>query len=99
VCVAVFQGAIQALSRSYFARIIPKEKSNEHFGLMDIFGKGAAFFGTMMMGLVTQLTGHSRFGVLVIAALFLAGFFVYLWHRKKCAAVDAAANGAVADGR
>ena len=46
VCVAVFQGTIQALSRSYFAKIIPKEKSSEYFGFYDIFGKGAAFMGT-----------------------------------------------------
>ena len=39
--VGVFQGAIQALSRSYYAKIIPKEKSTEYFGIFDIFGKGA----------------------------------------------------------
>ena len=54
VCVAVFQGAIQALSRSYFAKIIPKEKSNEYFGLFDIFGKGAAFLGTLLMGAASK---------------------------------------------
>lgn len=80
VCVAVFQGGIQALSRSYFSRIIPKEKSNEFFGIFDVFGKGAAFFGTLMMGVVTQLTGHSRYGVLGIAVLFVAGFFVFRYH-------------------
>ena len=97
VCVAVFQGAIQALSRGYFARIIPKEKSNEYFGLMDIFGKGAAFVGTTMMGVVTQLTGHSRYGVVGIAAMFVGGFLVYLWHRRKCAAMGVAAQQAAAD--
>ncbi len=47
VCVAVFQGGIQALSRSYFSRIIPKENANVFFGIYDIFGKGAAFIGTL----------------------------------------------------
>lgn len=82
VCVAVFQGAIQALSRSYFSRIVPKENSNEFFGIMDIFGKGAAFFGTLLMGIITQLTGSSRYGVLGIAVLLLIGFFVLRYHVK-----------------
>jgi UMF1 family MFS transporter len=77
VCVAVFQGAIQALSRSYFAKIIPKEKSSEYFGFYDIFGKGASFAGTMMMGISTQLSGSSKTGVGVIALMFVAGFIVF----------------------
>lgn len=86
VCVAVFQGGIQALSRSYFSRIIPKENANEFFGILDIFGKGAAFTGTLMMSVVTHLTGNSRFGVLGIALIFLLGFAALRGHiaiRKK----------------
>ena len=49
--VGMFQGAIQALSRSYFAQIIPADNSGEYFGLYDICGKGAAFMGTMMVGI------------------------------------------------
>ena len=93
VCVAVFQGAIQALSRSYYARIIPKDKANEYFGLFDIFGKGAAFFGTMIMSVATQIFGHSRYGVACIAVLFPAGFFVYLWHLRRCRVGEGAAKG------
>ena len=77
VCVAVFQGAIQALSRSYFAKIIPKENSSEYFGFYDIFGKGAAFMGTMLMGISTQLSGSSRTGVGMLAVMFLMGFFLF----------------------
>ena len=87
VCVALFQGAIQALSRSYYAKIVPKEKSNEYFGFYDIFGKGAAFFGTALMGLSTQLFGTSRAGVGVIALMFLAGFFLF---RRASAAGEGA---------
>ncbi len=83
VCVAVFQGAVQALSRSYFAKIIPKEKSNEFFGFYDIFGKGAAFFGTIIMSVVTQLTGSSKNGVAAIAVLFILGFAMFRVHLKK----------------
>lgn len=77
VCVAVFQGAIQALSRSYFAKIIPKEKSSEYFGFYDIFGKGAAFMGTMLMGISTQLSGSSKTGVLMLALMFVAGLVMF----------------------
>lgn len=82
VGVAVFQGGIQALSRSYFARIIPKENANEFFGIFDVFGKGAAFFGTFLISVVTQMTGHSRYGVLGIALLFAVGLLAFIYHIK-----------------
>jgi len=77
VCVAMFQGAIQAFSRSYFAKIIPKEKSSEYFGFFDIFGKGASFTGTMLMGITTQLSGNSRTGVAFISLMFIVGFLIF----------------------
>lgn len=77
VCVAVFQGAIQALSRSYFAKIIPREKSSEYFGFYDIFGKGAAFIGTTVMGVSTMISGSSKYGVAVLSLMFLVGFFFF----------------------
>lgn len=89
VCVAVFQGAIQSLSRSYFAKIIPKEKSSEYFGFFDIFGKGAAFVGTLLMGISTQLSGSSRTGVIVMALMFVVGFLVF-----KAAVKEAEKTGA-----
>ena len=80
----MFQGGIQALSRSYFARIVPGEKAGEYFGLMDICGKGAAFFGTILVSAVTQLTGKMNLGVGAIALLFLAG----LWLFRKAAKLN-----------
>ena len=77
VWVAVFQGAIQSLSRSYFARIVPKEKSTEFFGFFDIFGKGAAFVGTLLMGISTQIFNTSRAGVALLALMFAAGFILF----------------------
>jgi UMF1 family MFS transporter len=71
--VASSQGGIQALSRSYFGKIIPKKQSNEFFGLYNIFGKFAAILGPFLFGLTTQLTGDSHYGVLSIAILFLIG--------------------------
>ena len=83
VCVAVFQGAIQSLSRSYFARIVPKEKSTEFFGFFDIFGKGAAFMGTMLMGISTQLFDTSRAGVGLLAVMFAVGFVLFRMAVRK----------------
>ena len=77
VCVGMFQGAIQALARSYFAKIIPAEKSGEYFGIYDICGKGASFVGTFLIGVVAQSTGTANAGVAVIALLLIIGFVVF----------------------
>lgn len=75
--VGMFQGGIQALSRSYFTKIIPQEKSGAYFGFYDICGKGASFIGTTMMGLVSQLTGKVNYGVGVIAIFFIIGIVFF----------------------
>lgn len=75
--VGMFQGAIQALSRSYFAKIIPPQKSGEYFGLFDICGKGASFMGTTLVGLISQLTGRMNYGVAVISVMFVIGFYFF----------------------
>lgn len=77
VLVGMFQGGIQALSRSYFARIIPSEQSGEYFGIMDICGKGASFMGTTLVGIVSQVTGNINLGVGAIAILFLVGLALF----------------------
>ena len=56
VMVGMFQGGIQALSRSYLGKIIPPERSGEFYGLMDIFGKGASFVGITLVSIISQLT-------------------------------------------
>lgn len=75
--VGMFQGAIQALSRSYFAKIIPPEKSGELFGIFDICGKGAAFLGTALVGVISQITGSPNIGVGVLAVMFIIGLLVF----------------------
>ncbi|HEX3028207.1 MAG TPA: MFS transporter [Clostridia bacterium] len=77
ICVGIFQGAIQALSRSYFARIIPPEKAGEYFGIYDIFGKGAAFLGTSMIAIIVQLTQKQNLGIAFIPVMFLIGIFFF----------------------
>ncbi|MBN2925591.1 MAG: MFS transporter, partial [Bifidobacterium sp.] len=64
VCVGLFQGGIQALSRSEFGKLIPKENANEYYGFFDIFGKYATIMGTLLVSVFTQLTDSSSYGVL-----------------------------------
>lgn len=78
LCVGLFQGGIQALSRSEFGKLIPADRANEYFGFFDIFGKYAAVMGTFLVSVFTQLTGNPSVGVLSVAALFVVGFFL-LW--------------------
>ena len=73
----MFQGGIQALSRSYFTKIIPAEKSGEYFGLMDICGKGASFMGTSVISLISQVTGNVSIGVGAISLFFVLGIIVF----------------------
>ena len=78
VAVGLFQGGVQALSRSYFAKIIPADQSGCLFGILDIFGKGAAFIGTLVVGAVTQATGSVNMGAIPIVCLFGLGIAVFL---------------------
>ena len=77
ILVGMFQGGIQALSRSYFTKIIPAEKSGEYFGLMDICGKGASFMGTSVISLISQVTGNVSIGVGAISLFFVLGIIVF----------------------
>ena len=82
VCVGLFQGGIQALSRSEFGKLIPKEHANEYYGFFDIFGKYAAVMGTFLVSVTTQLTGNASIGVLALALLFIVGFLL-LWKMPQ----------------
>lgn len=85
VCVGLFQGGIQALSRSEFGKLIPKENANEYYGFFDIFGKYATIMGTLLVSVFTQLTGSSSYGVLSVAVLLIVGF-ILLWKMPEEAA-------------
>ncbi len=74
--VASSMGGIQALSRSYFAKLIPAKNSAEFFGFYNVFGKFAAITGPFLMGLVGRLSGHSRWGILSILLLFIIGAYI-----------------------
>jgi UMF1 family MFS transporter len=85
----MFQGGIQALSRSYLGKIIPAERSGEFYGLMDICGKGASFLGTTLVAFVSQVTAgielnvfglqlqNENLAVGSLVILFIIGYLVF----------------------
>lgn len=77
VFVGLFQGGIQALSRSYFAQIIPPENAGEFFGLFDICGKGAAFIGTALISVIAQLTGNANGAIAILSVMFVIGYLFF----------------------
>ena len=81
VLVGMFQGGIQALSRSYYGKIIPKDHANEYYGFYDIFGKTASILGTFLVATTTSITGNASLGVLSIAILLVLAF-VFLLLQK-----------------
>ncbi|OON96423.1 MAG: MFS transporter [Candidatus Epulonipiscioides saccharophilum] len=86
MCVGLFQGGIQGMSRAYYSKIIPAEKSGEYFGLLDICGKGASFVGTILVSTISQVTGNIHLGISAITILFVAGFFVF--HQAEIVAKE-----------
>lgn len=81
--VGMFQGAIQALSRSYFAQIIPANASGEYFGIYDICGKGAAFMGTTLVGITVSITNSVNVAVAALTVLFILGLFFFRIATKE----------------
>lgn len=89
VLVGMFQGGIQALSRSYLGKIIPAERSGEFYGLMDICGKGASFVGMTLVSVISQITAgisvnvfgltlqNENIAVGALIILFAVGYVVF----------------------
>ena len=88
VIIGLVQGGIQALSRSFYARIIPKNQSAEFFGFYNMLGKFAAIFGPVMMGLVSLSTQNPRLSILSVSILFVAGG-ILLYFVNEAEAKDA----------
>ncbi len=80
VAIGLVQGGVQSLSRSFYSRIIPSDKSAEFFGFYGMLGKFAAILGPFMMGWVAVSSGSPRLAIVSIAILFVIGaavlFFV-----------------------
>jgi UMF1 family MFS transporter len=76
VLAAVFgtvQGGVQALSRSYFSTLIPRERAGEYFGFYNMLGKFAAVLGPLVMGVVAIATGNQRLSIVALTAFFVGG--------------------------
>jgi UMF1 family MFS transporter len=82
--VGLVQGGVQSLSRSYFARLIPEDRSAEFFGFYNMLGKFAAIIGPFLMGWVGMVTGNPRHAIFAVIGLFLAGGIV-LYSVKETA--------------
>ena len=77
------QGGLQALSRSYFTTLIPREKAAEYFGFYNMIGKSAALLGPVIMGSIALLSGEPRYGFLAVSLLFAAGGICLLQVGKR----------------
>ena len=77
ILIGLAQGGIQALSRSYFAALVPENRSSEYFGIYNMLGKFAALLGPILVGLVTFYTSDSRIGIASISIFFFAGIFLF----------------------
>jgi UMF1 family MFS transporter len=75
--IGIVQGGIQALSRSYYARLIPNNKHSEYFGIYNMLGKFAALIGPLIVGLITYLTHDPRLGMLSIGLFFITGIILF----------------------
>ena len=82
IIVGFFQGAIQALSRAYFGRMVPKEKTGEYFGIMDIFGKGATIIGTAAIAVFTSIFDNIRMVAPILLIMFVIGFLFFRQSTK-----------------
>ncbi len=82
VLIGTVQGGIQALSRSHFGKMVPKEQSNEYFGVFDIFGKFAAVMGPALYTISLGVSGRSSVAILSIISLFLLGGVCLLLYRR-----------------
>ncbi|NOZ91658.1 MFS transporter [bacterium 3DAC] len=76
--VGTSQGGIQALSRSFFGRFVPDERSAQFYGLMSFTGKFAAIWGPLLVGIVTGTTNNQRLGILSLSIMFLLGAAIML---------------------
>ena len=86
VMIALVQGGIQALSRSYYAKMIPQKNSAEFFGFYNLLGKFAVILGPMVVGVVAVLSESSRIGIASVSIFFIVGaILLYFVDEKKVA--------------
>jgi UMF1 family MFS transporter len=90
VVIGCTQGAIQAMSRSYYGRLIPSDRAGEFFGFYNMMGKFAAVLGPLLMGLTAVITGNSRMAIVSLVILFIGGAVLLLISAQSVAPKTAA---------
>ena len=83
IAVGLVQGGVQSLSRSFYIRLIPGNKVSEFFGFYNMLGKFAAVIGPFLMGWVSITTGNTRYAILSILILFVAGIIILSFVDKE----------------
>jgi len=83
VLVGTAQGGIQALSRSFYGKLVPAEQASEYFGFFDVFGKFSAVIGPALFGIVAQVTGITNYGVLAVMSMFIIGGSIFMFLVPK----------------
>ncbi len=73
VAIGLIQGGVQSLSRAFYARLIPVDKTAEFFGFYNMLGKFAAVLGPVTVGWVGALSGSPRMGILSLLGFFVLG--------------------------
>jgi UMF1 family MFS transporter len=88
VLVGTVQGGIQALSRSYFGKLVPQTRSAEYFGFYDVFGKFATVIGPLLYAMFYFLTDRASIGILSLLLLFASGGLLLILGRKELAKTE-----------
>ncbi|HVN55129.1 MAG TPA: MFS transporter [Anaerolineaceae bacterium] len=74
--IALVLGGSQAISRSLFAQMIPKDQEAEFYSFYEISERGTSWMGTFLFGLVNQLFGSLRIGIVSVIFFFLIGLIL-----------------------
>ena len=78
VAIGLVLGGTQALSRSFFSNLIPRGREAEYFSLYQACERGTSWLGTLVFGVVHQLTDSYRPAILALIAFFVIGGLL-LW--------------------
>ena len=76
ILIGICSGPNQAASRSLMGRMIPENKENEFYGFYAFSGKATSFLGPFLFTLIVSITNDLRYGIAMIAILFVIGFFL-----------------------
>ena len=77
ILIGLVQGGIQSLSRSYYAKIVPNNRSSEFFGVYNMLGKFAALIGPLVVGFTSYAFDSTRIGILSLSIFFILGLYLF----------------------